>query len=355
MKRMFETTITWTSLTAASVILCSVFGFTAMAQTDSGKPLDAKTLSALVEELKGVVSRTATEANEAARVGEKWNARRDLSGKTKKQVINLLYEDVKSVIKDSGTRYQIYSIFSFYKQIPDEPPSAQTQKTNGAMSKPASVKTLVDLTYRMHPYVGIEEQLASLPGSADVKAATEEDRKNRIEGFDEALKVNNKLTPAQKSFVRDNYDQLIKIADKITEDAINKNFPTEQWISEGLQKSYTRKFTLNELNNLIVYFQGADGQPVLKYIRISQMAQMITGNGGTLDFTEADKAEHDKFASTALGKKFIAAYLNETIAYEQLKENEVRSRIPNADGFAIYEPANLNKFLNKFVADNYKK
>ena len=85
------------------------------------------------------------------------------------------------------------------------------------------------------------------------------------------------------------------------------------------------------------------------------MAQLITGKGGKLDFTEADKAEHDKFAATPLGKKFIAAYLKEAIAYEQSKENAVRSGNPNADGFAIYKPENLNKFFNKFVAENYKK
>jgi uncharacterized protein YfbU (UPF0304 family) len=350
-----KTGINRMNFTAALAIMCSVFGFSVMAQTNTDKPLDAIRLAALVEELKGVVSRAAPDANESAMVVEKWNARRDLAGKSKSTVINLLFEDVKSVIKDSGTRYQIYSIFSFYKQIPDEPPSAQTQKTNVAMSKPASVNKLVDLTYRMHPYVGIEEQLASLPGTKDIKAATEEDRKNRIEGFDAALKVNNKLTSAQKSFVRANYDQLLKIADKITEDAIRTNFPTEQWVKEGLQKSYTSKFTLNELNSLIVYFQGVDGQQFLKYVRISRMAQMITGNGGTLDFTEADKAEHDKFAATPLGKKFNAAYLQEAIAYEESKTNAVFSANPNADGFAIYRPENLNKLFNKFVAENYKK
>ena len=85
------------------------------------------------------------------------------------------------------------------------------------------------------------------------------------------------------------------------------------------------------------------------------MAEMITGNGGTLDFTAADKAEHDKFAATPLGKKFMTAFLRETIAYQQSKENAVRAANPDADGFAIYQPENLNKLINKFVADNYKK
>ena len=194
-----------------------------------------------------------------------------------------------------------------------------------------------------------------MPGTKDVKAAQEEDRKNRIAGFDDALKANDQLTPEQRSFVQANYDRLIKIVDKITEDAINKNFPTEQWIKEGLQQSYTAKFSLKELNSLIAYFQGAGGQQVLKYVRISQMAELITGNGGKLDYTAADKAQHDKFVATLVGKKFIAAYLKEAIAFEHQKENAVRSKNPNADGFAIYQPENLNKLFNKFVAENYKK
>ncbi len=336
--------------------MCSVFGYSALAQTDSGKPMQAKTLSALVEELKGVVARTAPDANEAAMVGKKWDTRRDLAGKTKRTVINLLFEDVKSVIKDSGTQYQINSIFGMYKQMPDEAIVAETSKTNSNTSKSAAVNKLVDLTYRTHPYVGIEETLDALPGTEDNQAAEEEAIENRIAGFEEALEVNNKLTPAQKEFVRANYDFLIKMVDSVTATAISKNFPTEQWIKEGLQKSYTSKFTPTELNSLIAYFQGTAGKRVLEYIRVMEMWQLIVKNGGTTTgFTEAEKAGYYKFVATPLGKKFMTAYLQETIAYQESKENAVRSANPDADGFAIYRPENLNKLINKFVADNYKK
>ena len=354
-KKTFKTRTTWTKLAIAFLLLSSAFSFGATAQTNSDKPMDAKSLAALIKELKEVVSKNTPDEKDAALVAEKWDARKDLAGKTKKEVINLLFEDVRSVIKDSGIHYQIYSIFSFYKRIPDQSPSAQSQKPKAATSKPAAVNQLVELTFRMHPYVGIEEQLASLPGTRDVKAEEERVRKVRLEGFDDALKVNDKLTPEQKSFVKANYDELIKIADKITEDAINKNFPSEQWIKEGLQKSYTAKFSLKELNSLTAYFHGTGGQQVLKYVRISRMAELITGNGGKLDYTAEDKAEHDKFVATAIGKKFKSAYIDEAQAYEQQKENAVRSKNPNADGFAIYQPENLNKLFNKFVAENYKK
>src|SRR5205807_2985385 len=90
MNRTSKTRIGWTKVIAALVLLFSISSFRAMAQTDSGKPLDAKSLTALVEELKEVVSKSAPDEKDAALVGEKWDKRKDLAGKTKKDVINLL-------------------------------------------------------------------------------------------------------------------------------------------------------------------------------------------------------------------------------------------------------------------------
>lgn len=355
MYRTSKTRISWAKLIAALVLLGSITSLSSMAQTDSGKPLDAKSVTVLVEELKGVVSKSAPDKKDSAAVAERWDLRRDLAGKTKKDVINLLFEDVKSVIKDSGVQYQIYSIFSFYKQIPDESFSSKSPKSKGAQPKPAAVKKLVDLTFLMHPYVGIDEQLASLPGTKDVKAEEERIRKVRIEVFDEALKANSELTPDQKEFVNANYEQLSKSVDKIIDDTIKTNFPTEKWIQEGLQQTYAAKFSAKELTSLNTYFQGTNGQQVLKYLRISNMADLIIGNGGKLDYTKEDKAEYDKFKSTPLGKKFITAFITDATAYEKRQENAVRTRNSNADGFAILELVNLNKFFNNFVTENYKK
>jgi hypothetical protein len=106
MNRTSETRISWKKFVSALALLCSIFSFSALAQTD--KPLDAKSLTALVKELKEVVSRSAPDQKEAAAVADRWDRRQDLKGKTKRDVINLLYEDVKAVIKDSGILYQIY-------------------------------------------------------------------------------------------------------------------------------------------------------------------------------------------------------------------------------------------------------
>jgi hypothetical protein len=334
--------------------LLAISGISVSAQT-ADRPLDAGSMAALVKELKEVVSNSAPVPSEAAAVAEKFDKHTDLVGKTKRQAIDMLWADVKSVITDSGTRYQIYSIFAFSKTIPDAMFSPKAPKPDPPMAKPASVIKLVEMTYRMHPYVNIDEQLASLPGSKSVKADADEQQRNRIAGFEDALKMNKRLSADQKAFVRNNFGTLSAAADKITENAIKTNFPTERWIREGLQKNYTSKFTGKELTDLIAYFKAAEGQQYLKYVRLTNMAQMITGNGGTVDLTDADKAEYDKFVATPLGTKFNAAFMKDAIAYEQSRENAVRAANPNADGFAIYQPANLNKLFNKFVAENYNK
>jgi hypothetical protein len=88
-------------------------------QKTSDKPMEAKAREDLIEELKGIVARFTPDKNEAKTVAKKWDQRKDLTGKTKKEVIDLLYEDVKNVIKDSGIQYLIFSTFSFYKNIPE--------------------------------------------------------------------------------------------------------------------------------------------------------------------------------------------------------------------------------------------
>jgi uncharacterized protein (TIGR02145 family) len=63
-------------------------------------------------------------------ITQKWDTRRDLAGKSKAEVIDLLYQDVKSVVTNSGMQYQIYQVFSFYNQMPDSQFSNKTSDTD---------------------------------------------------------------------------------------------------------------------------------------------------------------------------------------------------------------------------------
>jgi hypothetical protein len=143
------------------VLLISISGLNAIAQTVSDKALDSKALAALVEELKGVVSREAHDEEAAKAVAAKWDARKDLTGKSRKAVINLLYGDVKSVITDSGVQYQIYQDFSLYKQMPEESFSGQPEKTNvvaaqSGPDKPLDAKSLTALVTELKGVVSRE-------------------------------------------------------------------------------------------------------------------------------------------------------------------------------------------------------
>lgn len=117
----------WTKLTSVLSLMFLIFSLSALAQD---KPMEANAIAALITEFKEVVSKNARNQNDAQLIGKRWDARQDLSGKTKPDVIELLYDDVEAVIKDSGVRYQIYSIFAFYKHIPDKTSSVSNESPN---------------------------------------------------------------------------------------------------------------------------------------------------------------------------------------------------------------------------------
>jgi hypothetical protein len=66
------------------------------------------------------------------------------------------------VIKDSGTQYQIYSIFSFYKTIPDKSSNVQPNEDLSKMSKAELVNKLIELTLPLHPSSGNDELMMSI-------------------------------------------------------------------------------------------------------------------------------------------------------------------------------------------------
>src|ERR1043166_7587743 len=88
--------LTFLSLSAV-LLWCSMFGSSVMAQTNSDKPMDAQALVALVGELKEVVAKATPDPKAAASVSDRWDKRTDLAGKTKKEAINLLFQDVRAV------------------------------------------------------------------------------------------------------------------------------------------------------------------------------------------------------------------------------------------------------------------
>ncbi len=334
------------------MLVISIFGFNASAQTDDGKPLDKSQLTALVKELKGVVSRTELDKKKSAAVADKWDKRTDFAGKTRMQVIDLLYEDVKSVVKNSGTQYEIYSIFSFYRTIPDSPITDESTAKTVPVSKPELVKNLLELTLEFHPSNGASEQIALMPKTADAKETEAEMKKSRIELFDIFLKQNKTFTTKEKEFIQANYEKLEKIVDKQTTDSAPSNYKTEQWVKESLVQLYGKKFTVIELNKLIMFFKSANGMSTLKFIRYSEFSATFVDEKRL--YSKEDKIEHNKFMKTLLGKKFFKTFIKDSNIYLEPKMKEAYDNYMDKI-FSILDEVNINKMFNKFVAENYKK
>ncbi len=101
----------WTKLMIASFLLCLVFSIGALAQANSNKPLDDDAVSTLVDELKDGLSNLIEDPQVTA-ITKKWDARKDLAGKTKAAILKLLFADVKSIVKDKETQDNVWSLWT---------------------------------------------------------------------------------------------------------------------------------------------------------------------------------------------------------------------------------------------------
>lgn len=133
----------------AALFLCSIFSFSMIAQEN---PLNSQQLANLISGLKGALQENLkivenTNGKQYTAIVQKWDARMDLEGKSKGQIIDLLYQDVKSVVKNSEMRYQISQVFSFYDRMPDSQFSQKTNFTDPRDDEVYGVKKIGNLTW----------------------------------------------------------------------------------------------------------------------------------------------------------------------------------------------------------------
>ncbi len=102
-----------------SIFIAAAFAVNVSGQDNNEKPMSKKALSVMIVEMKGVVSRFEKDETKSKEIARRWDNRKDLEGKSKAKVIELLYEDVREVIYDPQKLYQINSIFATYIEMPD--------------------------------------------------------------------------------------------------------------------------------------------------------------------------------------------------------------------------------------------
>jgi hypothetical protein len=96
----------------ALVLMCLMFGLTALPQTGQEKPLNAETAAALIEELTDGLPDLIEDEGQVTAIIEKWDARENLAGKTRTQILGLLFADVKSVVRDAETQKNIWDTWT---------------------------------------------------------------------------------------------------------------------------------------------------------------------------------------------------------------------------------------------------
>jgi CspA family cold shock protein len=128
-----KTGMNWTKRAMALVLLGSMFSFIAMAQTKPEKPLAKAAADALVGELKEGLADLIEDEEAVAAIIEKWEAR-NLAGKTRTQILNLLFADVKSVVADKET---LDGVWEDWQEVGLDEEEAEEETPVATPQKPA--------------------------------------------------------------------------------------------------------------------------------------------------------------------------------------------------------------------------
>ena len=100
-------------LTSSAATAVSAMPISAVLPVTQEKPLDKAAADALVAALKEGLSESTEDEDIVAAINKKWDAH-NLAGKTRTQILNLLFADVKSVVEDKET---LDSIWEGWKEV----------------------------------------------------------------------------------------------------------------------------------------------------------------------------------------------------------------------------------------------
>lgn len=105
----------------------SAYGMTAVPLATPEKPLTEEEVTALLDDLKGGLADLVNDEDQVTAINEKWDAHEDLAGETRKQVLALLFADVKSVVDDKEIQDAIWANWN-KTGAPKEPAETEQPK-----------------------------------------------------------------------------------------------------------------------------------------------------------------------------------------------------------------------------------
>jgi hypothetical protein len=162
--------INWTKLVVALGLMCVMFSFGAMAQDNSNEPFDEDAAAALVEELADGLPDLIGDEAAVTKITDKWNAREDLVGKTQTQILNMLFADVKSVVRDAETQKNIWDTWTGAADQTEEEEAQEEEADEDWSTMDDSRKLnaqnvswmLEDLQDELHDFIDNQAQIAAI-------------------------------------------------------------------------------------------------------------------------------------------------------------------------------------------------
>lgn len=104
----------------------------AVPQATPETPLSEDELSTLLDSLKEGLAGLVGDEDKATAIAEKWDAREDLAGKTRKQVLGLLFNDLRTVISDRALQN---SVWAAWNSAPQQEPKTTTSNGREALDE----------------------------------------------------------------------------------------------------------------------------------------------------------------------------------------------------------------------------
>lgn len=120
---LLATSAVWVPSNATATILNGVPSST------PERPLSEEELSGLLDQLKEGLAELVGDEEKATAIAEKWDAREDLAGKTRRQVLGLLFNDLRSIVTESSVQNSVWAAWNAVSE-PAADESA-TQETSG--------------------------------------------------------------------------------------------------------------------------------------------------------------------------------------------------------------------------------
>ena len=165
-KMNIRTGISWTKLVIAIGLLCAVFGFSVTAQNNPNQTLDEESVAELVEELANELADLIEDEDQVAAITEKWESREDLEGKTRTQILGLLFADVKSVVRDAETQKNIWDTWTGAARTETEEEEADEDWSTMDNSRKLNAQNvswmLEDLQDELSDYIENQAQVAAI-------------------------------------------------------------------------------------------------------------------------------------------------------------------------------------------------